>query len=975
MSSLPMASQSAETPAATEPSLHVCSICDRSFMRRDHLKRHKQTHITEKPIECNYCGRKFARSATPRAASRRPKAAGLERLHGLISPPQNMLILRHLTYQVLRRFSMQSLRGKESPVSIQPPSTSRQSPDQGTWNEKQSTGSNLDRDASSYIQDIGGSHETENDAGIEMDISLQDCDMAPWEEPAVNIGHAHVHQPVVPQDVATTNDSIARSRITVTSQTDIRSIAGNSTSSPRGSNLVSDLDESSLNHQDQMSAFITYMRDGSTATDTSSLDRSYDTTSHRQLYVNGRGFRQSQADRGFQERHATVLRRGVPDHDSHPGASWLAVLLEEIKQTKSQQQKSRFTIPESVYQEIQTKLLSGAGRPLLPERFNADLDVLLGRDTFEHLIEQYFEHFHHLHPFVDRSLLSIPVWGWSLCIGVAAIGSRYLSLPNLTDFGEQLCSALHDLLLRELDFGRVQDCLPYIQARTLAAVGMCQSRTNPLVKCGYSAISLVYNSCLQLQLLEEDDKIGLYVEGQSVEQVWLAWRFRETRRRTGLFIWLLDAWLALAANRPPSIPSSKLALKMPSAEGLWEADSAQSWSKAFASPTITKSGVDVILSEESLRLSVRSSFGKLWSSQSSPQPENQLGVIIMIHMLLRRKWDIVQYFSEAVHLKITYSHKLGGREAQQQQYLGSIPEYAEWRDYTCDCLDLLHWDAIGFISQQSMFESPSILHLHLSRLLILAPVEALLRCAQTTAASTSIDSLPHSIYASSEDRTTWHTTILSWVREDMYKARLAVIHAGAVLWHVRRFSSHPIVEPFAVFLAALTLWAFGNFGPRREHTCSSLTCSQHTERFPSGETPSTIGLSPCVDSSDTSSPATGNSSINMNHSQNRRPASTRCEVSLTKRRMPRMLQLDRPLDDEFVQYFIRYGGNTQLFLEGVDDLCSEEGPAEILQEASRILIEQPMFWTISAGYAAQLDVISANTTCNTTTEDVRELLS
>ncbi|KAK1704790.1 uncharacterized protein BDZ83DRAFT_562024, partial [Colletotrichum acutatum] len=44
-----------------EASLHVCSICKRRFMRRDHLKRHKQTHITEKPIECNYCGRKFAR--------------------------------------------------------------------------------------------------------------------------------------------------------------------------------------------------------------------------------------------------------------------------------------------------------------------------------------------------------------------------------------------------------------------------------------------------------------------------------------------------------------------------------------------------------------------------------------------------------------------------------------------------------------------------------------------------------------------------------------------------------------------------------------------------------------------------------------------------------------------------------------------------------------------------------------------------
>ncbi|KAK1525493.1 zinc finger protein MSN2/4 [Colletotrichum abscissum] len=105
MSSLPMASQSVETPAATEPALHVCSICGRSFMRRDHLKRHKQTHITEKPIECNYCGRKFARSATPRAASRWPKA-GLERLHSLISPPQNVLVLRHFTCQVFWRFSV-----------------------------------------------------------------------------------------------------------------------------------------------------------------------------------------------------------------------------------------------------------------------------------------------------------------------------------------------------------------------------------------------------------------------------------------------------------------------------------------------------------------------------------------------------------------------------------------------------------------------------------------------------------------------------------------------------------------------------------------------------------------------------------------------------------------------------------------------------------------------------------------------------
>ena len=92
--------------------------------------------------------------------------------------------------------------------------------------------------------------------------------------------------------------------------------------------------------------------------------------------------------------------------------------------------------------------------------------------------------------------------------------------------------------MTQLDFGRIQDSLPYIQARALAAVGLCQSRQPQLMKCGYSTLSLVCNSCLQLRLLDEDDDIGAYEAGQTSEQVWLAWRFRETRRRLSLFIWV-----------------------------------------------------------------------------------------------------------------------------------------------------------------------------------------------------------------------------------------------------------------------------------------------------------------------------------------------------------------------------------------------------------------------------------------------------
>lgn len=58
------------------------------------------------------------------------------------------------------------------------------------------------------------------------------------------------------------------------------------------------------------------------------------------------------------------------------------------------------------------------------------------------------------------------------------------------------------------------------------------------MKRGFNALVSVFNSCQQLQLLDEDDRIGAYLESQSPEQVWIAWRFRETRRRTGIFIWV-----------------------------------------------------------------------------------------------------------------------------------------------------------------------------------------------------------------------------------------------------------------------------------------------------------------------------------------------------------------------------------------------------------------------------------------------------
>lgn len=48
-------------PKTDKPRPHVCTTCQRSFARLEHLKRHERSHTKEKPFECPQCTRCFAR--------------------------------------------------------------------------------------------------------------------------------------------------------------------------------------------------------------------------------------------------------------------------------------------------------------------------------------------------------------------------------------------------------------------------------------------------------------------------------------------------------------------------------------------------------------------------------------------------------------------------------------------------------------------------------------------------------------------------------------------------------------------------------------------------------------------------------------------------------------------------------------------------------------------------------------------------
>jgi hypothetical protein len=239
---------------------------------------------------------------------------------------------------------------------------------------------------------------------------------------------------------------------------------------------------------------------------------------------------------------------------------------------------------------------------------------------------------------------------------------------------------------------------------------------------------------------------------------------------------------------------------------------------------------------------------------------------------------------------------------------------------------------------------------------ILVPVQEVLQQIQALSRPNSSYLLPHTLYNIPKNNANCQQSILTWAGKDRYKARLAVIHAGAVFWHIRRYSSDSLIQPFALFLATLALWAFGSASnkmmpglqgvPSSEAESQSPNANARDKTWPENdaencETPST---------SDTSGGASTSTVPSQNYPHSR------------ARRMPNQMQLDRPMDDELVQYFIQFGGEMRLYLEGVEDLCSDQGPSEILQEAVAILRERPTIWTISESYATYLDAIDCRGT-------------
>jgi len=65
---------------------------------------------------------------------------------------------------------------------------------------------------------------------------------------------------------------------------------------------------------------------------------------------------------------------------------------------------------------------------------------------------------------------------------------------------------------------------------------------------------------------------------------------------------------------------------------------------------------------------------------------------------------------------------------------------------------------------------------------------------------------------------------------------------------------------------------------------------------------------------------------------------------------PKMIQIDRPCDDELIQIFIRRGNSMQPHMLGVGNICQAGGALGVLKVGAKLIKHRCSAWPISKTY-------------------------
>ncbi|CZT48940.1 uncharacterized protein RSE6_09711 [Rhynchosporium secalis] len=490
----------------------------------------------------------------------------------------------------------------------------------------------------------------------------------------------------------------------------------------------------------------------------------------------------------------------------------------------------------------------------------------------------YFESFHPIFPLLHKSSPSVSTESWLVELAIAAIGVGYLG----TRASQQCSEAFIDLLIKCLEWTGTSEnyhsigselrpgSLDIIQAQILCCVAMCHSRS----------LELVGKSVSMRSQKESTDP------HHQRDDTWREFILKESKTRAGYCIF---------SDFRPQMQLEDARAPLPCSEDIWEACDETSWQQARSQRPGEIPSLLVALES-------------LYKKKIVDPDVSEFGKIMLIHGLYHRTWEVARYHKDTLSNWIPSVPGTRAASPTTQdpitEWLPRNPIFSKWRNSACDCLDVLHWSANSYVAQRAGIEHPTILHLHLARLLLLTPVSTIQSLSSLILQNSRSNSVSQETLQAQyhEDR----SEVLRWFIQDQYKARLALVHAGAIFWHVRRYSHDSMLEPFAVLLSTLVVWAYAT---------SSQAIDQQQRQ----------GLA-----------KTGNSrqdqgNLDLSRSQQSSKDSEDDLVDLP------FINLDRLCDDELIQIYVLHGSRMKGFMAGIGDICKEGAVVKILREGARII--------------------------------------
>lgn len=486
-------------------------------------------------------------------------------------------------------------------------------------------------------------------------------------------------------------------------------------------------------------------------------------------------------------------------------------------------------------------------------------------EDFQALLGLYAEDASEMLPIIHLPTLDLATSHWTLPLAMAAIGSQFLDGEVAVRDSYAMQELLHrTFLMLEENMDPALDGLDVCTSKVLHCLGMAYSGHPLLMQRAFRMHGKLADQCDTVWLGDTNDI--LLPEGDddaTTEQAWREWAGQERRRRVCYAIWLLDSMMYYHHQRRPVLVLEDVLCPLPCAEVLWEARPAAHWKQVLqcsAPEAPLPSALRTMFHERKLQATV-----------------GEFSRALIVHGLYRRTWEACSYLEQPLtYWTPTVERKKVAQITPDVLWIPGVATYRQWRNETCDCLDILHWAANSVIGAAAGLEHPTVAHLHLSRVVLLTPLETIRRFAATIAGYE-----PYDVATVAKLR----AALRQWTQADHYKARLAMIHAGVQFWHLRKFSVGAFYEPHAILLSSLALWAYGMF--------------------------------------------TDNDDINRRLAEVRH---TEDESAL-----PISISLDRPADDELVQIFVRRGSKMAPTISGIGDVCAVDGPQKVLLEGMKLL--------------------------------------